>query len=308
MKILLFFILTLISFASNTYVPKTEDEKNILKKYRSKELTLILDSELYKNQIFDGSSFNNIIKDLFENYLKLNIIIENRNDETKLNRKNIILGDIFENNSGIENIKYTEYLYKEDLYLVFDTKQLNVKKENPLFKRFFNFYRLYDNKNRELREIKNIDIENENYFLCSTNVAIDYAKKYKIGKLPNKVIGVLQENRDLIPILNHAINEKYRKKINDFLEKRKLNIKKNNFENTLTMEEKKYILKNKEIYVGLEGEQLYSFYSSENQKYIGSIPKLLESISDITNLKFVIKNKKEDNWGKILNLFFKKNI
>lgn len=308
MKIILYLILSLTLLASDTYVSKSDNEQKILENYRLNPIILTLDDEEYKNQIFEEESINNILEDLFKNYLGLNIVVEKENfAENNYSKENKILGGIFQTNNEYKNILSSVPLYEEDLYIVFNNKNLN-KMDFKLYKRFFDFNILTGNLNNRLTNSQNKKIKEKKYSLYSTHKAICSSEKIKISKLPSNVIGLSKEYEDLLPIINQAIEEKYYDRINNFLKKRKFFIENKVLREVLTKEEREYLENNKTIYVGLESQQVYSYYSKEKNQYIGSVVNLFKNLSEILKIEFKVKNTPDENWNEVLDLFNKNEI
>ncbi len=308
MKIILYLVLSLTLLASDTYVYESSDEQKILEKYRSKHITLILDDETYKNQIFEEESMNSILEDLFRNYLGLNIDVEKVSFlEDKYGKNNKILGGIFQTSSEYKNILFSIPLYEEDLYIVFNDRKLN-QIDFKLYERFFDFNILSSNLSSKLTNMQIKKIVDKNYSLYSTQKAITKDKKIKISKLPSRVIGLSEEYRELLPIVNKAIEEKYYKKTENFLRKRKFFLENQILLNSLTEKEKEYLKKNKTVYIGFENQQVYGYYSKEKKEYVGELPNLFKNLSEILGIKFEVKNTSKDNWENILNLFNRNEI
>ncbi|MGL5367876.1 MAG: diguanylate cyclase domain-containing protein, partial [Cetobacterium somerae] len=308
MKIILYLILSLTLLASNTYVSKSNNEQKILENYRLNPIILTLDNEEYKNQIFEEESINNILEDLFKNYLGLNIVVEKENFvENNYSKENKILGGIFQTNIKYKNILSSVPLYEEDLYIVFNNKNLN-STDFTLYKRFFDFNILTGNLSNRLTNSQNKKIKEKKYSLYSTHKAICSSEKIKISKLPSNVIELSKEYEDLLPIINQAIEEKYYDRINNFLKKRKYFIENKVLREVLTKEEREYLENNKTIYVGFESQQVYSYYSKEKNQYIGSVVNLFKNLSEILKIEFKVKNTPDENWNEVLDLFNKNEI
>ncbi|MGL4801313.1 EAL domain-containing protein [Cetobacterium sp.] len=308
MKIILYLILSLTLFASDTYVSKSNNEQKILENYRLNPIILVLDKKTYKNQIFEEESINNILEDLFKNYLGLNIVVEKESFiEGQYNKENKIFGGIFQTNNECRDILSSVPLYEEDLYVVFNDKSLD-QTDFKLYKQFFDFNILTGNLKNKLTNNQSNKIKEKKYSLYSTHESICNNEKIKVSKLPSNVIGLSKEYKDLLPIVNRAIEEKYYTKINNFLKKRKLFIENKILMEALTKEEREYLKNNKTIYIGLESQQVYSYYSKEKNQYIGSVINLFKNLSEILKIEFKVKNMPDENWSKILDLFNKNKI
>lgn len=303
MKGILFFILSLTLSAIDIYTYKDVNEAKILERYRSEPIVLMLDNSEYKNEEFEGESINSIVEDLFKNYLRLNIVVKNKDLENINNFSgDMILGGILQSEDEYKNILFSFPLYNEDLYIVFDNKESD-KRNLKLYKSFFDFNLFCRNVDHQLTSEYKQKIKQNNYSLYSTQESIWNFDKVKISYLPSRVIGLSEKYKDLLPIINNAISEKYYKKINNFLDKRKFLIENKMLLDMLTDDEKRYLEQNKEIFVAFESQQTYSYYLKENDEYVGSLATLLQNLSKILGVEFKIKNGPEDSWDSLLNLF-----
>ena len=308
MKVILYLILSLTLLASDTYISKNNNEQKILENYRLNPIILTLDDDEYKNQIFENESINTILEELFKEYLRLNVVIEKESfSDNQYSKENQIFGGIFQTNNEYKNITSSIPLYEEDLYVVFNEKNLN-QIDYELYERFFDFNILTGNLNNKLTNSQNKKIKEKKYSLYSTNKAICSNEKIKISKLPSTVIGLSKEYRDLLPIINQAIEEKYYNKINNFLRKRRSFIENKILIKALTEEEREYLKNNKIIYVGIESQQSYSYYSKEKNQYIGPLVNLFKNLSEILQVEFKVKNTPDKNWNEVLDLFNKNEI
>ncbi|MGL5612918.1 EAL domain-containing protein [Cetobacterium sp.] len=313
MRIFLFVIISSLIFAQEAYIPKSKQEEIILEKYRKKNLILILDNKNYKNEVINMISLNNLILELFEKYLNLNVEvkIEDLSKIKKINN-NDILGGVFESTKSLNNILFSVPIYNEDLYLITknseeksNKKYNNIIENNEIYKEFFENYKI-NTLNLKKEELENINLLK--YNLLTSNEAINYINKRKIATLPNVVIGISINDKELLGIINNSIKEKYEDLINTFLSERKIKIQKNIFFNSLSMNEKEFIEKNKTIPVGIEFEQKWSYYLKDKKEYIGSFPNLLKRFSNLSGLNFEVINSVENSWEDILILFNTRKI
>ncbi|MGL5971441.1 MAG: hypothetical protein ACRCZL_05435, partial [Cetobacterium sp.] len=309
MKTIIFLLLSLISLASEMYDGQTKEEKQILEKYRNKEIVLVLDNDLYKNETIDGESINSLIEDLFS-YLGMNFKVEKVDFiDDEYDKKNKFLGGIYKINNERKDIVTSNPLYTEDLYLVFDNLDSKLDKENfNLYKKLFDFYSIYDNFKQKLTAEELEKIENDEYSLYSTQKAISYSQKIKISMLPDKVIGVPLEYADLLTIINYVIKDRYYDKFNVFLNKRNISIENEKLDTILTLSEKKYLSENKVINIAVEKGQDYGHYSNEEKKYVGSLITLLDNLSNVLKVDFNVKNKISDDFNDISEMFKNKDV
>ncbi|MGL5000045.1 MAG: EAL domain-containing protein [Cetobacterium sp.] len=309
MKTIIFLLLSLISLASEMYDGQTKEEKQILEKYRNKEIVLVLDNDLYKNETIDGESINSLIEDLFS-YLGMNFKVEKVDFiDDEYDKKNKFLGGIYKINNERKDIVTSNPLYTENLYLVFDNLDSKLDKENfNLYKKLFDFYSIYDNFKQKLTAEELKKVENNEYSLYSTQKAISYSQKIKISMLPDKVIGVPLEYADLLTIINYVIKDRYYDKFNVFLNKRNISIENEKLDTILTLSEKKYLSENKVINIAVEKGQDYGHYSNEEKKYVGSLITLLDNLSNVLKVDFNVKNKISDDFNDISEMFKNKDV
>lgn len=307
MRILLFFIMSMLTFAVEPYVPQSEAESITLDKYRSQELTLIVEDLDYS---LGNESVNSILKEMFQDYLQLNVKVRKRdpnNLKGHILKENEIVCEVFQTGEHYKNIKNSIPLYNEDLYIVFNGKNIS-NEQKQKYNQLLKFY-LVSNKLRDLvSENQKEKIKRGEFYLVPTNIAIEEIEKIKISKLPSRVVGVANENDDLLPIINNAIKLKYYDKINNFLEKRKYTIENNLLLSMLSDSEKEYLENHKTIHVGLESNQVFCYYLKESGEYYGALVTLLHNLSNVLKVEFKITTDHDDNWEDILKMFDENKI
>lgn len=307
MRILLFFIMSMLAFATETYVPQSEKEKETLDKYRSQEMVLLLDSMDYS---LENESVNSILKEMFQDYLQLNVKVKERNPNTLQGhdlKSNEIASGIFQTGEHYKNIKNSIPLYNEDLYVIFNGKNIS-EEQKQVYNKLLKFYLVSNKLKDSVSENQKEKIKHGDYFLVPTNIAIEEPEKIKISKLPSKVVGVADENKDLLPIIDNAIKLKYYDKINKFLEKRKYTIENNLLMSMLTDREKEYLENHKTVHVGLESNQVFCYYLEESGEYYGALVTLLHNLSNVLKIEFKITTSHDDNWEDILKMFDENKI
>lgn len=320
--ILLFFILFIQTFSSDVYIPKNIQEKNILEKYRKKNLILGLsNSNLFQEKI-NNDSINLIIKELFSDYLKLNVKYTVNNwdilyKEYK-NNKIDILGNLTHSLDRSNHSCFSLPLFDQTLYVA--SNSIKVKNIEDINNK--NIYTLKDSiYNKYLYNL--ISSKNMNITLISVNKKMDYKDKLILG--PKKEIGNLKykiklitlpglsmalhnKYKDLIPLINNALNEKYLKKIQNLLIEKQNNDYKNNFYSSLTMEEKKYLKNLKPLKLAYESDQNIVYYSKEYNNYIGFFPLMIQQIQERSSLEFEIVDNNFKTLGDLYKGFLNEKI
>nr|WP_307775403.1 EAL domain-containing protein [uncultured Cetobacterium sp.] len=320
--LLVFFTCFIYIFSNDIYIPKNIKEKNILEKYRDKQLTLgLLDDSYFISQGFEKDTFNFIIEDLFKNYLKLNIITKSdywKNIKNGYDKNEI---DIFLLTPTPERKKFSTFsdsLFTQNLYIASKqnhfcsiddlSQQKTYVLKNSIQEEYFNHFLLENDIETDLVDKNNTSINNKDFIVSLEKESIHYKNKIKIGTLPGVAIAVHNEYSDLMPIINNALSEKYKKEINDYLEDIENNVYKENFYNSLTSEEKKYLNTLKPLNILLENDLEISHFSKNYNKPIGSLVFILNKISDRTGIQFNIIKNKNLNWENIVQNFFDEKI
>ncbi|WP_297406494.1 EAL domain-containing protein [uncultured Cetobacterium sp.] len=318
----LFFIIFISTFSSNKYKPKNIQEKITLNKYKHKILTVGLsDADLFQSKT-NGQSLNLIIKDLLENYLdlKIKVKIDDWDDLYKeyKNNKIDILGNLTHSLKRTDHSVFSYPLFDQSLYIA--SNKIKLQNLEDLSNK--NIYTvkdsIYNNYLNGLVSNKNININ-----LISTNNKMNFKNqlilgpekeieklKYKIKliSLPGLSIGLHKKYNDLLPIINNALNEKYLKEISNLFKEKKNNIYKENFYNSLTLDEKIYLKKLKPLNFAYEADQNIVYYSKEFNQYIGFIPLIIKEIQERSSIRFNIVNNNFKNLNEIYNAFLEEKV
>ncbi|MGL4254650.1 MAG: EAL domain-containing protein [Fusobacteriaceae bacterium] len=306
MKKQIYLLLLLLStFAfSDVYIPKTLEEDAYLKNLRKKEITVgLLNKEFYNIDSKDQSSLNNIIKDLFKNYLQLNV---NFNEDSYYNlRMQLIEGktDIITliNRESYSNrfLEFTNTIFNETLFIASTSvqlytleelrgKELYVTKGHP-YKKYAQAILDNNGISANIVEVEDLNEYKDKLIITPTPVLYEAIFGVKISNSGGIAIGVSEEHSQLIQTLNQALNERYR---NKFLTAKK-NINKKlaleNFYNSLTIEEAEYIVGLHSLRVVYDSEYntLMSYISETDGKYKGVFPTTLKFIGELLNIEII---------------------
>lgn len=303
MKYVILFIFSFSFSFSDYYIPKNSSEIKILEKVRSKEIVLgIVDSEFYSKEFGNEKvSMNDIVIELLVDYLKLNISLKKESleklTEDLVNSSIDGVSFINRNEKQSKLIYYTEAIYNKKLYVVSTDKKIHklddLNNENIYTHSNF-IYRelieaiLYNNDlNVKIIEVEDLNLYKDEFIITDLPANFDAKYGVKISNSPGISIGLNNSLKDLIPILNNAINEKYEEVFTKKIRKINNEISKKNLVLSLNKEEKEYLKTLKEINIiyDEENRSILSYYSSIDESYRGFVPKLLEIIGKQLDIK-----------------------
>ncbi len=332
-KFLILFFLSFNILFSDFYIPQNEAEKKLLENLRKKELKFgVSDTEFYNTKFSGNESMNDILMDLLSNYLQLNIkyqvgpfhilFSELKTDE--------IMGIAFIN-KGYNRDKFVDFskcIFDENLYVISDKYKVysldDLDGKNIYYKKGSIYYKfinsILENNDFYANLIEVDDVSKYTDELIATPNPVLYSPRYgvKIGNMSQGAIGLRKEYSQLIPILNKALDDKYKKLID---EKRNSNNKKlslYNFKNMLTPTELEYLNNLKEVNVSYKNQisTLISYYVPEDKRHHGIAPNLLNKFGELLNIKIndvTFSDEKPDIWiksktkeRKVTNTFSKK--
>ncbi|WP_297407144.1 transporter substrate-binding domain-containing protein, partial [uncultured Cetobacterium sp.] len=298
--IFIYFLCFFTIFSQNVYIPKNKQEKNILKKYKKKELTLGLFNSDFKCEVYNNNSINLIIEDLLKNYLQLNIKVIKGDWNTIIddykNKRIDIVGGLTPTKQEEKYLYFSNVLYSQGLYLVSNKNIVsdfkNFKNEKIYILKNFE----YSNSIKKYLELKDIhaklipinlkDVRNESYYIGLNRELIGFKYKQKVGNIPGASLGVCKKDKDLLLLINSALNEKYHKEISQFLTTRKNIIYREKFMNSLNIDEKKYLKNLNSISIYVDDKVKNSDFYRINNNYDGSMYLILKKLSMGTGIKF----------------------
>ena len=298
---LLLLLIFNITFA-DIYIAKNIKEKEFLDTLKKEQLSFgLLNEEFYSKKIVDNQSINDLIKHLLSDYLNLNITYENLNfykEENNLKKLNYLGTALINRENSKENhIDFTQTIFNNQLYVV-STKnkihslsELNNKNIYYLKGSIYNmFLESLLNRNdlkANLIEVININ-DYKNKLILTPNPAM-YApiNRIRIGYTSGVAIAINQKYSDLVPILNKALDERYRYIIAEKLKKSNKKLILNNFYSSLTITEKKYLSSLKKLNISYRNNtnSLVLYYDKNVNIYKGIAPNILNLLEELLNIK-----------------------
>lgn len=312
--LLLLLVIAKVSLSQDHYIPKNIKEKEYLERLREEEFTLGLDDAEFMSETIEGESLNSILEDMLSNYIKLNVKVVEGNWNSiysKFSKGEIdSLGFISRSRERSENAKFSLPLLSESLYAASKNKRISTyddlhEKDIYIYKNsihldFFNDF--LESRNIEADKLLVDDIKNieGGIVLESSFEMMDFKYSVELLQLPDQSFAVLNENSDLISIVNNALNEKYRKKIEDFLVKRKNSKFSERFIPALTPEEKKYLEGIERLKIAYEDIGDYSYFSRETGDHRGLLPNLISVLGERIGVEVHEVVEKEGVWNKNL--------
>lgn len=300
-KLILCFILFEKLF-SDSYVPQNESEKKFLTELRKKELKFgLADSKFYNTKISNDESVNDILKDLLSDYLDLNIKYEVAPfyDLFEKIQENKIMGMSFVNKGYNREkiVDFTKYIFDDELYIVSnkikissldDLEDQNIYYEKgTIYNKFVQTVLENNDLKANLIEVNDISKYLDKLVLTPDPVLYSPSHGVKIGKISEEAIAVTKNYLELIPILNKALDDKYRELINKKIIANNLEISLTNFKNLLNSEEKEYLKNLKQLNVSYENEidSIISYKSPDNKSYYGIAPNILNLLGKLLHIE-----------------------
>ena len=121
---------------SEKYVAQSKEEEIILNNLRKIKLKFGLSqADFYNEKFIDNESINDIVKELFSNYLGLNIVYEKLPCSEKYeNLKNSkLMGSAFINRDYQRNkyIDFSQTIYNDNLYVISTKEKIGTVRELP---------------------------------------------------------------------------------------------------------------------------------------------------------------------------------
>ena len=322
-KIFLIFILSVISvFGGEKYAPRNIKERETLEKARKERYVLGLRTLYFGEDKVGGRSLNDIAKELFEDYLDLDIEIRQGDwpeiyegfvkgeidfipfltrtpEREKLALfSNKILNETLVVVAKGERLNHLDDLKGKDVYVTKDT----------VYESFLERINYRNDLDLNIIRVDRIDRDRYANYVDSDMNLIEKTNKLKIGKLPKNAIGVHKKNIDLLEIINNALDEKYIKDMNDSLENRKQSVIKNKFDKVLSEDEKIYIKNLNHLKIGYANVEEISYISNENN-YTGVLHIFLNYLLNNLNIVFCEpKNLRGAEWDEKYSEFENGNL
>ncbi|MGL5050869.1 MAG: EAL domain-containing protein [Fusobacteriaceae bacterium] len=299
-KKILFLLINFHIFADK-YIPKNQFESDYLNNLKKEQISI----GLVKNHDFlgeskNGDSINSLIKEMFLEYLDLNVIfIEKEYSELQeLLEVQKIQGIALINREKLvrEKLNLTNPIFSRDIYIASSNKilsgikTLNNKKiyyeKDNFYLKFFDHQMQIYNIDVEMIEVDSINNYKNQLILTTVPEYYNLTNYLSITRSAGYTLGMIDSYSKLVNILDSSLNQKYRKKINILEEKIRKEYSKNNFLNSLTNSEKMYLKKLKTLNTSYDNDVgIMSYWSNYKKEYKGVVPLLIKGISEALNIE-----------------------
>ncbi|MGL5204400.1 EAL domain-containing protein [Cetobacterium sp.] len=312
-RILIMFLISFsMIFSTERYIPKNKEERDYLEKARERTFKVgVVQKNYFASEKIDGVSLNDIVEDMFRSYLGMNVAIEKREwDENYSNFKNgelDILTYLTPSEDRINYALFTQGIIEENLVVVSRDKKIDTINDlnglevyvtqNSIYQKFLE--RLIDKNSLDLKYIEVSDIGDKRPFsyVDSDLNTIGEKNKLILGRLPKATLGLLKEHDELVKIIDNSLDEKYGALIKNWFEKRKEKIFKDKLDKLLTENEKQYLTDLPVLRVAYGDIEKISTYSSLENRYIGIAPRIINYISEKTDIQVIESvNLRKTNW------------
>ncbi|MGL5798205.1 MAG: EAL domain-containing protein [Cetobacterium sp.] len=309
--------------SSDVYIPKNEKEGEYLQKVREQKLVLGKKLNYFADEKIDGESLNDIIEEMLTQYLKLNVVVEKKSwSDLKSNFKagNIDILNFLTYSEKRSNYSlFTDSIIEENLIVVSRDKKMNTLEDlNDMLVYvtrdtiYETFLKRFINKNDltlKYSTLDDVEIEKKYPYVTSDLNAIGEKHTLNLGRIPGSSIGISKKYPELANIINSCLEEKYRKRIDNWVQKRQELIFKNKIDEVLTEEEKNYLKQILVLNVGYRQIDSVSRYSSEENRYIGVVPRILYYLSERLGIEIKEKNQFQIlSWEDTKNKFQNKEM
>ncbi|MEG0135408.1 MAG: EAL domain-containing protein [Cetobacterium sp.] len=320
--VLLLIIFSQTIFGKELYVARNKNEQTTLEDFRKEEIKIGVLKNYFTDTKIDGVSLDDILEDMLKNYLQLNIKREEGSwDEiySKFNEGEIdALNFSTQTNERKKLAYFTDPLFGENLYVASQNKKINSKdalNNSVIYLTKGSIYEYYLDifiKNNDFKIEKKYNRDNLNfkdeYHLDSEYNVIDTENKIEIGRLPDISMVFSKKYKNLIPIINNALNDKYKKVINDWFTTKKIRIFQKNFYKDLNPEELAYLENLKNIGIIYEETGSLSYYSTKTKRYEGVVPDFLSIVFEGMGVKLIDKSIVNEEWHQKFSKFEKGDI
>lgn len=295
-KILFIFFITIFSFSfSDTYIPKSKKEAEYLAELKKEKIKIgLIDESLFNLATKKGKSLNDVVKEIFLDYLDLNV--EFQTDSVQTLNKNLENGSFdgaafYHIDRSLEHkFYYTTPIFSEELFIISNKKYINSIKELRNEKIYseknnthLNFLKevLFNNDvNSEIIFVDKLSDFKDEFILTTTPELYNSISSIKVSNTSDISFIFNKKYVNLIPIINNALNEKYKKIILDNFNTFKSDVALKNFYNSLTSEEKIFLQNLKSINVVYDNKNntLASYFSQLDNTSNGIAPMILNDI------------------------------
>lgn len=295
-KILFIFFITIFSFSfSDTYIPKSKKEAEYLAELKKEKIKIgLIDESLFNLATKKGKSLNDVVKEIFLDYLDLNV--EFQTDSVQTLNKNLENGSFdgaafYHIDRSLEHkFYYTTPIFSEELFIISNKKYINSIKELRNEKIYseknnthLNFLKevLFNNDvNSEIIFVDKLSDFKDEFILTTTPELYKSISSIKVSNTSDISFIFNKKYANLIPIINNALNEKYKKIILNNFNTFKSDVALKNFYNSLTSEEKIFLQNLKSINVVYDNKNntLASYFSQLDNTSNGIAPMILNDI------------------------------
>lgn len=301
-KIIFFFLFTISISFSEVYIPKNNQEKIFLNNLKKEKIVIgLLQSQLYNEIKINEKTVNDILKEIFIDYLELNVdfkvdTLENLYGDCK-NGEIQGIGLINKEKSLIKYLDFTDTIYNEELYIMSDQKRINFLEDldngwiysTPNNVHIGFMKEILENSDLSATFVQTRNLENYKKEFILTQSPFIYNFRYflKISNSSGVVIGITNRFEELVPILNSAIKSKYEIILRKHMEDIKNYYILDNFYKSLTNSEKEYLsnLNSLNVFYEHKNNSIVSYYSEINNKYAGIFPNILNILGEKLNIK-----------------------
>lgn len=298
-----FFIFFNLTF-SDTYTPKTAKGKLELANLREKQITIGLLNEPFYNISYPNlSSLNDSVKVFFKNYMKLNVNfkeISYKNLKKELEAGTIDgVALIPKNNTYKNELNFSSSIFSEELYVISQNEKLHSLEDlnnkiiytSPMesYSTIFNAVLNNNDLNSYLIPVDNLEKYQDKFILTTTPAIYNPEYTLRVSKSSGVTIGLTNKYKDFIPLIDDALKtnfiENFLIKLNSLIEILSFN----NFYNSLTDEEKKYLENSPSIKIVYDkgNSTLISYKSEVDRTYKGIAPNIFRELSKLLKLNFV---------------------
>ncbi|MCQ8211216.1 EAL domain-containing protein [Cetobacterium somerae] len=291
--LLVFFLIFKFIVSMDIYIPKNQSEKKYLEKIREKKLILGIKNDYFADDKIGNESLNDIIEELLRDYLQLNIEIKKGNWNTiydEFKNHNIDIINFLTKTENREKFAvFSNKILDEELVVISKDKNLNAPEDlnkvevyvtkNTIYEKFLERYkRKNELYNMKIIRVDDVNTQNVKYIADTNLNAVGESNKLNISRLPETSIAIRKEHEKLKDIIDKALEEKYNKRIDDWLKARREFVFKNKFLNSLTAEEKYYLENLSPLKIAYGNIENVSSYSFKDKKYVGVLPSLLNCL------------------------------
>lgn len=309
-KIVLLFFICWSFMNAAIYKPKNSEEKRVLDKFKNEKIVFSAEkTTFYTNKIINDKSINDIMLDMFNNFLGLNVDLKEGNfsDEYKnaLDKKTDGVLMLSKTDERGKLFEFSDSIFNENIYVAsftkditslndLDKKRINII-EDSIYKEYFKSIISSNDLDIELIPIKNYKEAKEEYILTPYPLILKPKSYYRISHSPGIAVALNKEYKELVPLINNALNLKYRELINIHIDKMLKKYAEESFKNSLTQEELEKFKNLKNLTVLVEKNESISYFEKNTKLLKGTIPNILRELSQQLKVPIKIKLIQEAN-------------